>query len=44
MLTLYTTPVIYLALDRLRQRKKKRTSHAADLRTIGWPQASGSSA
>ena len=44
MLTLYTTPVIYLALDRLRQRKKKRTSHAADLRTIGWPQTSGSSA
>jgi hypothetical protein len=44
MLTLYTTPVIYLALDRLRQRKKKPTSHAADLRTIGWPQASGSSA
>jgi hydrophobe/amphiphile efflux-1 (HAE1) family protein len=44
MLTLYTTPVIYLALDRLRQRKKKRTSHAADLRTIGWPQISGSSA
>ena len=24
--------------------EKKRTSHAADLRTIGWPQASGSSA
>ena len=44
MLTLYTTPVIDLALDRLRQRKKKRTSHAADLRTIGWPQTSGSSA
>jgi multidrug efflux pump subunit AcrB len=44
MLTLYTTPVIYLALDRLRQRKKKPTSHAVDLRTIGWPQASGSSA
>jgi hydrophobe/amphiphile efflux-1 (HAE1) family protein len=44
MLTLYTTPVIYLALDRLRQRKKKRTSNAAELRTIGWPQASGSSA
>jgi len=44
ILTLYTTPVIYLALDQLRQRKKKRTSHAADLRRIGWPQASGSSA
>jgi len=44
MLTLYTTPVIYLALDRLRQRKKKRNLHAADLRPIGWPQASGSSA
>jgi multidrug efflux pump subunit AcrB len=44
ILTLYTTPVIYLALDQLRQRKKKRPSPAADLRQIGWPQISGFSA
>jgi multidrug efflux pump subunit AcrB len=44
ILTLYTTPVIYLALDQLRQRKKKRSSPAADLRPIGWPQISKSSA
>jgi multidrug efflux pump subunit AcrB len=44
ILTLYTTPVIYLALDQLRQRKKKRSSPAADLRPIGWPQISRSSA
>jgi hydrophobe/amphiphile efflux-1 (HAE1) family protein len=44
ILTLYTTPVIYLALDQLRQRKKKRPSHAVDLRPIGWPQTSGSPA
>jgi Cu/Ag efflux pump CusA len=44
MLTLYTTPVIYLALDKLRLRKRKRPSSAADLRPIGWPQASGSPA
>jgi len=37
ILTLYTTPVIYLALDQLRQRKKKRPSHATGLRPIGWP-------
>ncbi len=37
MLTLYTTPVIYLALDQLRQRKKRRPSPAADLRPVGWP-------
>ena len=37
VLTLYTTPVIYLALDQLRQRKKKRASDAADLRPVGWP-------
>jgi hypothetical protein len=44
VLTLYTTPVIYLALDQLRQRSKKRTSTrsrssagwlAADLRISG---------
>jgi len=37
ILTLYTTPVIYLALDQLRHRSKKRTSRAADLRPVGWP-------
>ncbi|HEY2143024.1 MAG TPA: efflux RND transporter permease subunit, partial [Candidatus Udaeobacter sp.] len=37
VLTLYTTPVIYLALDQLRQRKKKGHSAAVDLRPIGWP-------
>jgi multidrug efflux pump subunit AcrB len=42
ILTLYTTPVIYLALDQLRQRKKKRSSRAVDLRPIGWPPLSGS--
>jgi hypothetical protein len=44
ILTLYTTPVIYLALDQLRQRKKKRTSHAAGLQPIGWPSMSESQA
>jgi hydrophobe/amphiphile efflux-1 (HAE1) family protein len=44
ILTLYTTPVIYLALDQLRQRKQKRSSGAIDLRTIGWPPLSGSPA
>jgi hydrophobe/amphiphile efflux-1 (HAE1) family protein len=37
ILTLYTTPVIYLALDQLRQRKKKRPSHAGGVQPIGWP-------
>jgi hydrophobe/amphiphile efflux-1 (HAE1) family protein len=44
ILTLYTTPVIYLALDQLRHRKKKRSVHAVDLHPIGWPQISRSSA
>jgi multidrug efflux pump subunit AcrB len=44
MLTLYTTPVIYLALDKLRQRKTRRPSLAANLRPIGWLQTSGSPA
>jgi multidrug efflux pump subunit AcrB len=44
ILTLYTTPVIYLALDQVRQRKKRRRSPAANLRPIGWPQTSGSPA
>ena len=43
ILTLYTTPVIYLALDQLRQRKKKRPSHATS-RPIGWPPMSESPA
>jgi multidrug efflux pump subunit AcrB len=42
ILTLYTTPVIYLALDQLRQRKRKPVSSAIDLRPIGWPPLSGS--
>src|SRR6516225_8664223 len=44
ILTLYTTPVIYLALDQLRQRKHRRASSAVDLRPIGWPPLSGSPA
>jgi multidrug efflux pump subunit AcrB len=44
ILTLYTTPVIYLALDQLRQRKSKRPSRAPDLHPIGWPPLSGSAA
>jgi len=44
ILTLYTTPVIYLALDQLRQRKKKGPSRSVSFRTIGWPQTSRSSA
>jgi len=44
VLTLYTTPVVYLALDQLRQRKNKRPSHATGLRPIGWPPLSGASA
>jgi len=43
ILTLYTTPVIYLVLDQLRQRKQKRSSDAIGLRPLGWPQPSGSS-
>src|SRR5438105_9746055 len=35
MLTLYTTPVIYLALDQLRQRKK-RVKHAVKPAEAGW--------
>jgi Cu/Ag efflux pump CusA len=44
MLTLYTTPVIYLALDHLRQHKKKQPSRAADLRPVSWPPLSESPA
>src|SRR5438093_4334410 len=42
ILTLYTTPVIYLALDQLRQRKKKRSSDILGLQRIGWPRVSES--
>jgi hydrophobe/amphiphile efflux-1 (HAE1) family protein len=44
ILTLYTTPVIYLALDQLRQRKSKRPSRAADVGPVGWPPMSESPA
>ena len=44
ILTLYTTPVIYLALDQLRHRKKKRSARSISFRPIGWPQTSRSSA
>ncbi len=37
MLTLYTTPVIYLALDRLRQRWTKRHKHLAEVPPVAWP-------
>jgi hypothetical protein len=30
LLTLYTTPVIYLALDQLRQRKKRKAPAPAE--------------
>jgi len=43
MLTLYTTPVIYLALDQLRQRPKKRRKDIADLHPLSWPQFAGPS-
>jgi multidrug efflux pump len=44
ILTLYTTPVIYLALDQLRQRKRKPVSGAMDLPPMAWPPLSGSPA
>jgi multidrug efflux pump subunit AcrB len=44
MLTLYTTPVIYLALDQLRQRKKEQPSRGTVLRPVGWPPMSESPA
>jgi Cu/Ag efflux pump CusA len=43
VLTLYTTPVIYLALDQLRQRRKKRQTNIVDLHPVGWPQFAGPS-
>jgi hydrophobe/amphiphile efflux-1 (HAE1) family protein len=42
ILTLYTTPVIYLALDQLRQRKRKRLLDAIAPHAIGWPPVSES--
>jgi multidrug efflux pump subunit AcrB len=42
ILTLYTTPVIYLALDQLRQRHKRSPSRAIDLHPVGWPPISES--
>ena len=38
MLTLYTAPIIYLFLDQLRQRRKKRRRDIVDLHPLGWPQ------
>ncbi|MEY2577767.1 MAG: multidrug efflux pump, partial [Verrucomicrobiota bacterium] len=35
LLTLYTTPVIYLALDRLRQRRASRR-RGKNLPALGW--------
>ena len=43
ILTLYTTPVIYLALDKLRHRRKKRRKDIVDLHPLGWPQFAGPS-
>jgi multidrug efflux pump subunit AcrB len=37
ILTLYSTPVIYLALDQLRQRRTKKKAQLAHVRPIGWP-------
>ena len=36
MLTLYTTPVIYLALDQLRQRRALRHRRRNNMPTLGW--------
>ena len=36
MLTLYTTPVIYLALDRLRQRRALHGCDDGNLPALGW--------
>ena len=43
MLTLCTTPIIYLFLDQLRQRRKKRRRDIVDLHPLGWPQFAGPS-
>jgi multidrug efflux pump subunit AcrB len=39
MLTLYTTPVIYLALDRLRQRRALRRRRGKNLPSLAWQAA-----
>src|SRR5450755_712396 len=36
ILTLFTTPVIYLALDQLRQRRKLRRRHVENLPALAW--------
>jgi Cu/Ag efflux pump CusA len=43
MLTLYTTPIIYLFLDQLRQPRKKGGKDIVDLHPLGWPQFAGPS-
>lgn len=43
MLTLYTAPIIYLFLDQLRRRRKKRRRDIVDLHPLGWPQFAGPS-
>ena len=37
MLTLYTTPVIYLALDQLRQRRKVQRKQTGPMPGLAWP-------
>jgi hypothetical protein len=37
------SPVIYLFLDQLRQRRKKSRRDIADLHPLGWPQFAGPS-
>src|SRR5262249_21294224 len=44
ILTLYTTPVIYLALAQLRQRKKTRILGSRELGPVGWAPLSQSHA
>jgi len=43
MLTLYTTPIIYLFLDQHPQRRHKRRRVIVDLPPLGWPQFAGPS-
>ena len=44
MLTLYTTPVIYLFLDQLRQRRQKRPEQHIELDPSDWPHLAAPSA
>ena len=37
MLTLCTAPVIYLALEQMRQRRRPRRRRAGNLPALGWP-------